>query len=69
MGDRRVAYRVLVKTLEGKRSFGMPRSRWKDCVIVDIQGVGGGDMNWIEVAEDWDRLRALVNAVTNLRFL
>jgi hypothetical protein len=69
LGDRRGAYRVLVETPDGKRSFGMPRSRCKDRVIVDLQEVGWGDIDWIELAEDWHRWRALVYAVINLRAL
>ena len=67
--DRRGAYRVLVRTPEGKRSLGMPRRRWKDCVVIDLQEAEWGGIDWIYLAEDWHRWRALVNAVMNLRFL
>ena len=52
---------------EGKKPLGRPRRRWDDNIKIDLQEVGCGDRNWIELAEDRDRLRALVNAVMNLR--
>jgi hypothetical protein len=52
---------------EGKRPLGRPRRRWEDNIGMDLQEVGCGGMNWIEMAQDRDRLRALVIAVTNLR--
>jgi len=52
---------------EGKRPLGRPRRRWEDNIKMDIQGVGGGDMDCIEVAKDRDMWRALVIAVMNLR--
>jgi hypothetical protein len=52
---------------EGKRPFGRPRLRWEDNIKMDLQEVGCGGMDWIEVAQDRDRWRALVNAVINLR--
>ena len=67
MGDRRDVYRVLVGKLEGKRPLGRPRRRWEDNVKVDRQEVGCEGMDWIELAHDSDRWRALVNAVMNLR--
>jgi hypothetical protein len=67
MSDRRGVYRVLVGKSEGKRPLGTRRSRWKNDIKIDLQGVEGGDMEWIEQAQDTDRWRALVNAVTNLR--
>ena len=50
--DRKGSYRVMVTTLEGKRSLGMPRRRWKDRVIIDLQEVGWGGIDWIDLAED-----------------
>jgi hypothetical protein len=51
---------------EGTRPFGNPRSRWEDNIEMDLQEVGCGGMDWIELAEDRDRWWALVNAVMNL---
>jgi len=67
MGERRVMYRVLVGKPEGKRPLGRPRRRWKNNIKMDLQEVGCGVMDWIELAQDGDRWRALVNAVKNLR--
>ena len=67
MGDGRGAYRVLVGKPEGKRPLGRPRRRWVDDIKVDIQEVGCGGMDWIELTQDRDRWRALVSAVMNLR--
>ena len=52
---------------EGKRPLGRPRCRWEENIKMDLQEVGCGGMDWIEVAQDRDRWRALVNAVMNLR--
>jgi hypothetical protein len=59
-------YWFLVGKPEGKRPTGKPRRRWEDNIKMDVQEVGCGGMNWIEVAQDRDRWRALVNAVMNL---
>jgi len=67
MGDRRGVYRVLVGKPEGKKPLGRPRRRWDDNIKVDLQEVGCGGMDWIELAQDKDRWRTLVNAVMNLR--
>jgi len=61
-GERRDIYRVLVGKLEGKRPLGRPRRRWEDNVKMDLQEVGSGGMDWIEMVQDRDRWRALVNA-------
>jgi hypothetical protein len=66
-GERRGVYRVLVGNLGGKRPLGRPRRRWEDNIEMDFQEVGCGDMDWIELAQDIDRWRALMNAVMNLR--
>ena len=58
-------YRVLVGKPEGERPLGRPRRRWEDNIKMDLQEVGCG--GWIELAQDRDRWRALVNAVMNLR--
>jgi hypothetical protein len=65
MGEKRDAYRILVGRREGKRPLGRPRRRWEDNIKMDLEAGWGTD--WIEVAHDGDRWRALVNAVMNLR--
>jgi len=67
MGVGRGVYRVLVGKPEGKRPLGRPRRRWEDNIKMDLQRVGCGGMDWIELAQDRDRWWALVNAVMNLR--
>jgi hypothetical protein len=66
MGEGRGVYRVLVGKLEGKRPLGRPRRRWEDNIKMDLKEVGCGGMDWIELAQDRDMLRAIVNAVMNL---
>jgi len=68
MGERRGVYRVLVGKPEGKRPHERPRLRWEDNIKMDLQEVGCGGMDWIELVQYRDRWRALVNAVMNLRF-
>ena len=66
MGEGRGVHRVLVRKPEGKRPLGRPRLRWEDNIQMDLQEVGrGGD--WMELAQDRDRWRALVNTVMNFR--
>ena len=60
-------YRVLVGKPEGKGPLGRPRRRWQDTIKMDLQEVGCGGVDWIELEQDRDRWRALVNAVMNLR--
>jgi len=67
LGDRRGVYRVLVGKLEGKRPLERPRRRWEDNIKMDLQEVGCGVTDWIDLAQDKDSWRALVNAVMNLR--
>jgi len=67
MGERRGIYRVLVGKPEGRRPLGRPRHRWKDNIKMDLQEVGCGGMDRIELAQDRDGWRALVNAVMNLQ--
>jgi len=66
MGERRVVHRVLVGKSEGKRPLGIPRRRWEDNIKTDFREVGGGG-DWMELAQDRDRWRALVNTVLNFR--
>jgi hypothetical protein len=66
MGEKRCAYRILVGRPERRRPLGRPRRRWKDKIRMDLQEVGWG-MDWIELAQDRDKWRTLVNAVMNLR--
>jgi hypothetical protein len=66
-GEEKVVYRVLVWKPEGKRPLGRPRRRWEDNIRMNLQEVGCGGRDWIGLAQDRDRWRALVNAVMNLR--
>jgi len=66
MGKRRGVYRVMVGKPEGKKPLGRPWRRWEDNIKMDIQEVGCWGMNRIELAQDRDRWRALVNKVKNL---
>ena len=59
-------YRGLVLKSEGKRPLGRPRRRWEDNIKMDLQEVGCGGMDWIELAQNRDRWQTLVNAVMNL---
>jgi hypothetical protein len=63
MREGRVVYRVLVGKAEGKRPLGRPRRRWEDNVRMDLQEVGCGCDEWVGLADDRDRWRALVSAV------
>jgi hypothetical protein len=67
MGEGRVEYRILVRRSEGRRPLGRPRRRWEDDIKMDLQEVGWEGTDWIDVAQDRDRWRALVSAVMNLR--
>jgi hypothetical protein len=67
MGEERGVHRVLVGKPEGKRPLGRPRRRWEYNIKMDVQVVGGGCGDWMELAEDRDRWRALVSTVRNLR--
>ena len=67
MRERRGVYRVSVGKPEGKRPLGRPRPRWEDNIKMDLQEVGSGGTDWIDLTQDRDRWQALVNVVMNLR--
>jgi hypothetical protein len=67
MGEKRNVYRLLVGKPEGRRPLGRPRRRWRDNNKIDHLEIGLGVMDWIGLAQDRYRWRALVNAVMNLR--
>jgi hypothetical protein len=69
MGEERNVYRILMAKPEGKRPLGRPRSRWEDGVRMDLREIGLGSVDWIQLAQDRDWWRALVNTVINLRVL
>ena len=66
VGEGRGVHRILVGKPEGKRPLGRPRRRWEDNIKMYLQEVGGGG-DWMELAQDRDRWRTLVNTVMNLR--
>jgi hypothetical protein len=67
MEEKRNVRRLLVGKSEGRRPLGRPRRRWLDNITMDLVEVGWGDEDWIGLAQDRDRWRALVNLVLNLR--
>jgi hypothetical protein len=67
MGEQRNAYRILVGKPEGKRPLGRPRRRWVDNIQMDLREIGLDGVDWIDMAQDGDQWRALVNTVFNLR--
>jgi hypothetical protein len=67
MGERREGYMFLAGKPEGKIPLGRPRRRWEDNIKMDLLEVGCEGLDWIELAQDRDRWRAVVNAVMNLR--
>jgi hypothetical protein len=67
MGEMRNACRILVGKPEGKRPLGRPRRKWVCNIKTDLRDIGWGCMDWIDVAQDRDQWRALVNTVRNLR--
>jgi hypothetical protein len=69
MGEERNVYRVLMGKPEGKRALERPRRRWEDGIRMDLREIGWGSVDWIQLAQDVDRWRALVNTVMNFRVL
>jgi hypothetical protein len=67
MGEKRNACRILVGKPEGKRPLGRPRRRWVDNIKMDLREIGWDGVDWIDMAQDRDQWRALVNTVLNLR--
>ena len=67
MGKERGVHRVLVGKPEGKVPLGRRRRGWEDNIKMDLQEVGGGGGDWMELSQDMDRWRALVNTVMNFR--
>jgi hypothetical protein len=67
MGEGRGVHRMLVGKPEGKRTLGRPRRRWEDNIKMDLQEIVCGGMDWIELARERDRWRALVSTVMNFR--
>jgi hypothetical protein len=66
-GEKGNGYRLLVGKPEGKKSLRIPRRRWVDNIRMDLGEVGWGDVDWIDLAKDRNRWRALVNSILNLR--
>jgi hypothetical protein len=66
-GEDRGVYRVLVGKPGGKRPLGRPRCKWENNIKMDLQEVGGDGGDWMELAQDRDRWRALVGTVRNFR--
>jgi hypothetical protein len=69
VGEERKVYKVLMEKPEGKRPLGGPRRRWEDWIRMDLREIGLGGVDWIRLAQDRDRWRAVVGAVMNLRVL
>jgi hypothetical protein len=67
MGEKRNAYRILAGKPEGKRPPGRPRRRWVDNIKMDLREIGWDGVDWMDMAQDRDQWRALVNTVLNLR--
>jgi hypothetical protein len=69
MGEERNVCKVLMGKPEGKRTLGRPRHRWEDGISIDLREIGWESIDWIQLGEDRDFCRALVNTVINLRIL
>jgi hypothetical protein len=66
-GVKKNVYRILLGNPEGKRSLGIPRRRWVDNIKMGLRETGYGGMDWIDLAQDMDQWRVLVNTVMNLQ--
>jgi hypothetical protein len=66
-GEKRNIYRTLVGKPEGKRPLGRPRPRWADNIKMDLREIGWGSMEWIDLAQDRDQWKALMNTAMNHR--
>jgi hypothetical protein len=69
MGEERNVYRVLIGKPEGKRPLRRPKRRWEDGIRMDVRDIDWGSVDWMQLAQDRDRWRAIVNTVMNLRVL
>jgi hypothetical protein len=67
MGEKRNAYRILVRQPEGKRPLGRSRYRWVSNIKIDLRDIGWDSMDWVDLVQDRDRWRVLMNTVMNLR--
>jgi hypothetical protein len=69
MGGERNVYKVLMEKSEGKRALGRPRRGWENWIKMDLREIGWGSVDWIQLAQDRDRWRAVVNTVMNFQVL
>jgi hypothetical protein len=67
MGDERNVHKILMGKLEGKRPLGRPKHRWEDGIRMDLREIGWESVEWIQLDQDRDRWRAVVNTVMNFR--
>jgi hypothetical protein len=67
MEEKRNAYRISVGKPEGKIPLRRPRRRWVDNIKMDLREIGWDGVDWMDMAQDWDQWRSLVNTVLNLR--
>jgi hypothetical protein len=66
-GEKRNTFRILVGKPEGKRPVGRPRCRWVGNIKIDLREIGWDGMDWVDLAQDRDHWRALVNTAMNIR--